>query len=44
MDLDLSNAGKVKIAMIDYLKGVLEDFPIIVRSATSPAIYNLFMV
>jgi hypothetical protein len=44
MDLDLSNAGEVKIAMINYLKEVLEDFPeICVGSSRTPATKNLFI-
>jgi hypothetical protein len=45
MDLDFTNPGEVKITMIDYLNGVLEDFPeLITRSATSPDADHLFTV
>jgi hypothetical protein len=45
MDLDYSNDGEVKIMMINYLKGVLEDFPeAIVNSAATPAADHLFTI
>jgi hypothetical protein len=45
MDLDFTNPGEVKITMIDYLKGVLEDFTeVITRNSTSPIAYHLFTV
>jgi hypothetical protein len=45
MDLDFTKPGEVKVTMINYLKGVLEDFPeIITRSATSPGGDHLFTV
>jgi hypothetical protein len=45
MDLDFANKGEVKITMIDYLKGVLEDFPeIIMGSARTPADNHMFTV
>jgi hypothetical protein len=45
MDLNFSIAGEVKITMIDYLKGVLEDFrKVIVKRATSLASDQLFTV
>jgi hypothetical protein len=45
IDLDFTNPGEVKITMIDYLKGVLEEFPeVITRNATSPGADHLFIV
>jgi hypothetical protein len=45
MDLDYSNDGEVKITMINYLKGVLEDFPeAIVKTAVTPAANHLFTI
>jgi hypothetical protein len=45
MDLDYSNDGEVKITMINYLKGVLEDFPeVIVKSTSMPAADHLFTI
>jgi hypothetical protein len=38
MTLDYSTKGVVKVTMVDYLKGVLGDFPEeITRSAPTPA-------
>jgi hypothetical protein len=43
MTLDLTNKGEVKVTMIDYLKGVINDFPeIITGTAITPATANLF--
>jgi hypothetical protein len=45
MDLDYSNDGEVKITMINYLKGVLDDFPeAIVSTAATPAADHLFTI
>jgi hypothetical protein len=45
MDLDYSNDGEVKITMINYLKGFLEDFPeAIVKTAATPAAGHLFTI
>jgi hypothetical protein len=45
MDLEYSNDGEVKIMKINYLKGVLEDFPeAIVKSAATPAADHLFTI
>jgi hypothetical protein len=45
MDLDYSNVGEVKITMINYLKGVLDDFPeAIVSTAATPAADHLFTI
>jgi hypothetical protein len=43
MTLDFTNKGEVKVTMIDYLKGVINDFPeIITGTAITPATANLF--
>jgi hypothetical protein len=43
--LDYSKKGEVKVTMIDYTKGVIEDFPkIITGCAAKPATENLFKV
>jgi hypothetical protein len=43
MTLDFTNKGEVKVTMIDYLKGVINDFPeIITGTAITPATTNLF--
>jgi hypothetical protein len=45
MTLDFTNKGEVKVTMIDYLKGVINDFPeIITGTAIMPATANLFDV
>jgi hypothetical protein len=45
MTLDFTNKGEVKVTMIDYLKGVINDFPeIITGTAITPATANLFEV
>jgi hypothetical protein len=45
MDLDYSNEGEVKITMINYPKGVLDDFPeAIVSTAATPAADHLFTI
>jgi hypothetical protein len=45
MDLEYSNDGEVKITMINYLKGVLDDFPeAIVNTAATPAADHLFTI
>jgi hypothetical protein len=45
MTLDFTNKGEFKVTMIDYLKGVLNDFPeIITGTAITPATTNLFDV
>jgi hypothetical protein len=45
MTLDFTNKGEVKVTMIDYLKGVINNFPkIITGTATTPATTNLFDV
>jgi hypothetical protein len=43
MDLEFTTDGKVNMIMIDYLKGVLEDFPeIIVKTMVTPTAGHLF--
>jgi hypothetical protein len=45
MTLNFINKGEVKVAMIDYLKGLINDFPeIIAGTAITPATANLFDV
>jgi hypothetical protein len=45
MTLYFTNKGEVKVTMIDYLKGVINDFPeIIPGTAITPATTNLFEV
>jgi hypothetical protein len=45
MDLDFSVPGEVSVTMIDYLKGVIQDFPQeITGRATSPAADHLFTI
>jgi hypothetical protein len=45
IDLDYYNDGEVKITMINYLKGVLDDFlEAIVNTASAPAADNLFTI
>jgi hypothetical protein len=45
MTLDYSKKGEVKVMMIDYMKGVIEDFPeVITGVAATPATQNLFEV
>jgi hypothetical protein len=45
MTLDFTNKGEVKVTMIDYLKGVVNDFPeVITGTAITPATANLFDV
>jgi hypothetical protein len=45
MTLDYSTKGEVKVTMVDYLKGVLGDFPeAIIGSAHTPASEHLFDV
>jgi hypothetical protein len=45
MMLYSTNKGEVKVTMIDYLKGVINDFPeIITGTAITPATINLFDV
>jgi hypothetical protein len=45
MDLDFTNKGEVKITMIDYIKGALEEFlEVIVGTARTPAANHLFTV
>jgi hypothetical protein len=45
MILDFTNKGEAKVTMIDYLKGVINDFPeIITGTAITPATTNLFDV
>jgi hypothetical protein len=45
MTLDFTNKVEVKVTMIDYLKGVINDFPeIITGTAITPATNNLFDV
>jgi hypothetical protein len=42
MTLDFTNKGEVKVTMIDYLKGVINDFPeIVTGTAITPATTNL---
>jgi hypothetical protein len=45
MTLDFTKKGEVKVTMIDYLKGVINDFPEkITGTAMSPATTNLYDV
>jgi hypothetical protein len=45
MTLDFTNKGEAKVTMIDYLKGVINDFPeIITGTAITTATANLFDV
>jgi hypothetical protein len=45
MTLDYSTKGEVKVTMVDYLKGVLNDFPEVIEgSAHTAAAENLFTV
>jgi hypothetical protein len=45
MDLDYSNDEEVKITMINYLKGILENFPeAIVKRAATPAADHIFTI
>jgi hypothetical protein len=45
MTLDFTNKGEVKFTMINYLKGVINDFPeIITGMAITPATTNIFDV
>ena len=46
VDFDYSESGKVKISMIKYLKGVIDEFPedLPTRHAATPASDNLFKV
>jgi hypothetical protein len=45
MMLNFTNKGEVKVPMINYLKGVINDFPeIITGTAINPATSNLFDV
>jgi hypothetical protein len=45
MTLDYSTKGEVKVTMVDYLKGVLGDFPeAITGSAPTPSSEHLFDV
>jgi hypothetical protein len=45
MTIDFTNKGEVKVTMIDYLKGVINDFPeVITGTAMPPATANLFDV
>jgi hypothetical protein len=45
MTLDYATKGEVKVTMVDYLKGVLNDFPEVIEGyAQTAAAENLFMV
>jgi hypothetical protein len=45
MDLDFTVAGELRVIIIPYLKGVINDFPeVITGSVTSPASEHLFMI
>ena len=45
MKLDFWDPGELRVTMVDYLKGVLEDFPeVITGRSTSPAANHLFQV
>jgi hypothetical protein len=45
MDLDFTADGQVKILMIEFLKGVLEDFSeIIAKTAATPTADHLFSI
>lgn len=44
MTLNYSMKGKIQVDMRDYVKGILEDFPHELKSATSPWTGNLFKV
>jgi hypothetical protein len=43
MTLDYTTKGEVKVTMVDYLKGVLGDFPEVINGAApTPASEHLF--
>jgi hypothetical protein len=45
MTLDYTKKGEVKVTMIDYMKGVIEDFhEVITGRSSTPAAKNLFEV